>query len=96
VTLWDFDEYYCIRSLESCEFPVRCTVFSHDGLLLASGYDGVDESFIDIAGTDTGKLVHKLQVGLGFNSLGWHPSKMLLAYCGEDFNEEPTLSVFGF
>lgn len=93
VSLWDLDELYCIRTFDRCETQVRAVSFSHDGLLLASASE---DRFIDIAATETAKLVHRQPVRSPTNSISWHPNRPLLAYAGEDMDNDVSVHVFGF
>jgi THO complex subunit 3 len=72
---------------------VRTLSFSHDGQLLASA---AEDHAIDIAYVATGALAHRLPVRSAINSLAWNPCHHLLAYAGDDVQDDNTDSHHGF
>ena len=80
VSLWDTNDYTCLRSLSRFDRPVRVVRFSRGGAFLATGSE---DHFIDVSDTSTGACVSKIITGTATNSLAWSPSDYLLAYVGD-------------
>ncbi|KAF8565507.1 hypothetical protein P879_01122 [Paragonimus westermani] len=81
VSIWDANEFVCLRTLTRLEWPVRALGFSHDGKVIAAASE---DHFIDIGHVETGEQV--FQVGthsLATFVLAWHPKQYLLAYSSE-------------
>ncbi|KAI8586367.1 WD40-repeat-containing domain protein [Geranomyces variabilis] len=96
VCLWDAEEFVCLRTFGTLEWPVRTISISHDGELLASGSE---DRVIDISSVETGETVHTITCNAATNSIAWHPRQHLLAYAGDDVRSampEGNLRVFGF
>eukprot|EP00051_Salpingoeca_urceolata_P032709 m.16984 g.16984 ORF g.16984 m.16984 type:complete len:168 (+) comp5366_c0_seq1:124-627(+) len=95
-TIWDIDELICVRTITTCEWPIRTVGFSHDGKLLATGSD---DPFIFIHSVDTGEKIHQISAESGAFTLAWHPSQMVLAYAGDEKDREHRaaglISLFG-
>ncbi len=80
VSVWDRDEFVCLRTVTRFKAPARTTSFSHDSLLLASGgEDGV----VDVASVDDGTQFASFRAQAAVNCVSWHPSALLLAYAAE-------------
>ncbi|BHF81571.1 THO complex subunit 3 [Sparganum proliferum] len=81
VSIWDADEFVCLRTLARLEWPVRALGFSHDSQLIASASE---DHFIDIGCVETGEQVYRLgtQSAATF-VLAWHPRCHLLTYSSE-------------
>lgn len=54
VSLYDIEEYLCVRMFGRLEQPVRTIGFSYDGELIAAGSE---DPFIDISIVETGEPV---------------------------------------
>jgi THO complex subunit 3 len=80
VSLWDADDYTCLRTVSRFDKPVRVVRFSKGGELLATGSE---DHFIDVADTSTGARVAKVSTGTVTNSLAWSPSEYMLAFVGD-------------
>ncbi|KAJ3045171.1 hypothetical protein HK097_001266 [Rhizophlyctis rosea] len=97
VCLWDLEDFACVRTFYSLEWPVRTISFSFDGEFLASGSE---DNFIDISAVDTGETIHTVKCNAAMNSVAWHPSKYLLAYAGDDMENngmaKGNVHVFGY
>ncbi|KER20940.1 hypothetical protein T265_15203 [Opisthorchis viverrini] len=96
VSIWDADEFVCIRTLSRLEWPVRTLGFSHDAKLLAAASE---DHFIDIGHVETGEQV--CQVGIHSSAtfvLCWHPKQYLLTYSSEAKyeREQGVIRLFGF
>ncbi|KAJ3281767.1 hypothetical protein HK104_011283 [Borealophlyctis nickersoniae] len=94
-SIWDLQEFACMRSFTRLDWPVRAIGFSHDGELIATGSE---DNMIDISSVESGELVHTLPCDAAVNSVAWHPSKHILAYAGDDqgpSNFKGNLRVFG-
>lgn len=98
-TLWDLDEFFCIRAFENSDFPIRSIRFSYDGSLVAAGREG---NFLDITEVSSGRQVHRIPVESSTNATDWHPSRFLLAYAGDPSEtavqklERFAVRVYGF
>jgi len=97
VSIWDVKELVCVRCCSRLEWPVRTLSFSHDCNYLASGSE---DPLIDVASVATGEQAHAIPSKEPMNSVAWHPTKLLLAYAGDDKDrtgrDEGSLRVFGF
>ncbi|VDK40922.1 unnamed protein product [Taenia asiatica] len=96
VSLWDSDEFVCLRTLSRLEWPVRALGFSHDSQLIASASE---DHFIDIGCVETGEQVYRLgtQAAATF-VLAWHPKHYLLTYSSEAKydRDQGVIRMFGF
>ena len=76
---------------------MRTLSFSHDCAYLASGSE---DPLIDVASVTTGQRVHAIPSQAPMNSVAWHPSKLLLAFAGDDKDrqgrDEGSGRIFGF
>nr|CAH8860556.1 unnamed protein product [Trichobilharzia regenti] len=96
VSIWDADEFVCLRTLSRLEWPVRTLGFSYDGKLIAAASE---DHFIDIGHVKTGEQVY--QVGNHASAtfvLAWHPRQYLLSYSSEAKYErdQGVIRLFGF
>nr|CDS29489.2 tho complex subunit 3 [Hymenolepis microstoma] len=96
VSLWDADEFICLRTLTRLEWPVRAMGFSFDNQLIASASE---DHFIDIGCVETGDQVYRLgtQAAATF-VLAWHPKHLLLTYSSEAKydRDQGVIRMFGF
>ncbi|KAF6762005.1 WD40-repeat-containing domain protein [Ephemerocybe angulata] len=89
VNLFDLTDWICARTIISCEHSVNSLSFSHDGEYIAIASEG---SYIEICATETAAPLP---------SLAWHPSRYVMAYCGQNSSREgggppvTTISMFG-
>ncbi|KAF2003331.1 WD40 repeat-like protein [Amniculicola lignicola CBS 123094] len=81
VSLWDTEEWMCVRSLDLTEGPVKSVDFSFDGSYLVAGSD--DDKKIEIAHVETGEIVHTVNLNHTASQVAWHPSRYALAYSAE-------------
>lgn len=83
ISLWDVDEMICYKTVGRLEWPIRTVAFSKDGQLLAAASE---DSFIDIAWTETGESIAKLPTGgiTSVSALAWNPRRNVLACCGDE------------
>ena len=97
VSVWSVKELACVRTCARLEWPVRTLSFSYDGQYLASGSE---DPLIDVASVATGEQAHAIPTSAPMNSVSWHPSKLLLAYVGDDKDrqgrDEGSVRIFGF
>jgi len=97
VSIWSVAELVCLRTCTRLEWPVRTLSFSHDSAYLASGSE---DTLIDIASVSSGEQAHSIPSNAPMNSVAFHPSKLLLAYAGDDKDrngrDEGSLKIFGF
>ncbi|KAK9718815.1 hypothetical protein K7432_005197, partial [Basidiobolus ranarum] len=97
VTLWDLEEFVCVRSFDSLDWPVRTISFSYDGKYLASASEDL---VIDVSEVETGESIHKIPCNAATNTIAWHPSKYYLAFAGDEIDARDgkaagNLRVFG-
>ncbi|KAH8858051.1 THO complex subunit 3 [Schistosoma japonicum] len=95
VSIWDANEFVCLRTLSRLEWPVRTLGFSYDGKLIAAASE---DHFIDIGHVQTGEQVY--QVGTHASAtfvLAWHPRQYLLSYSSEAKYErdQGVIKLFG-
>ncbi|KAJ3092368.1 hypothetical protein HK102_008157 [Quaeritorhiza haematococci] len=97
VSLWDLEDFICVKTFGRLDWPVRTISFSYDGEFLASGSE---DHLIDISHVETGENVHSIQCTAAMNTVAWHPNKLLLAYAGDEVDRtgrpEGNLRIFGF
>lgn len=95
VTIWDYKEMICIRSLGSSEASLRTLSFSHDSQLIA--YASEDYR-IEICDVESGIAVHYIEVNSGLNSIAFAPKQLLLAYAPDDNNSKiaGNIYIYGF
>lgn len=100
IGLWDMREWMSVRMSAALAFPARSLSFSHDGEFLAAGGEDPFIDIVSYpplhctadtrltpgaqSSTATGNTVHKIPVSGMINTLAWHPSKLMLAYAGDD------------
>ncbi|XP_072042057.1 THO complex subunit 3-like isoform X2 [Amphiura filiformis] len=98
VSLWDVEEFVCVRTFSRLDWPVRTLSFSHDGQLLASASEDL---VIDIAHVETGEKVAEVPCETPTFTVAWHPKKPLLAFACDDkdkYNRDRdagTVKLFG-
>ncbi|THV08239.1 WD40 repeat-like protein [Dendrothele bispora CBS 962.96] len=80
VNLFDPLDWICARTITSCEHSINALSFSHDGEYLAIASAG---TYIDICATETGVPLHRIPTLAPAPTVTWHPSKFVLAYCGQ-------------
>jgi len=90
VSLWDLQDWYCVRTFSRLEAPVRCVDFSPDGEYIASGGEDLN---VDISNVETGKTEHTISLPASCNDLAWHPRSNYLAIACNEL--QGTVRVFG-
>jgi len=80
VNMFDLNEWICARTITSCENAINALSFSHDGEYLAIANAG---TYIDICATETGIPIHRVPALAPAPTVTWHPSKYVIAYCGQ-------------
>ncbi|KAF8165606.1 WD40-repeat-containing domain protein [Crassisporium funariophilum] len=80
VNMFDLNDWICARTITSCEHSINALSFSHDGEYLAIANSG---SYIDICATETGAPLHRVPALAPSPTVTWHPSKYVVAYCGQ-------------
>ncbi|KAK2466016.1 hypothetical protein APHAL10511_001657 [Amanita phalloides] len=98
VNLFDLSDWICSRTITSCEYSINGLSFSPDGEYLAIASAGM---YIDICATETGMPLHRVPALAPSPTVTWHPSKYVLAYCGQTKMRESgpppvaVISMFG-
>ncbi|KAI0832675.1 WD40 repeat-like protein [Trametes gibbosa] len=80
VNLFDLSEWICIRTITACDHAINAISFSHDGEFIAIANAG---SYIDICAVETGMPLHRIPASGPSPTVSWHPSKHIVAYCGQ-------------
>mmetsp|Transcript_17002 Transcript_17002/g.51437 ORF Transcript_17002/g.51437 Transcript_17002/m.51437 type:complete len:273 (+) Transcript_17002:250-1068(+) len=97
VSLWNTKELVCVATFSNLEWPVRTISFSCDSAYIASGSE---DPLVDVSHVQTGKQAYAIPCKAPSNTVAWHPTKMLLAYAGDDKDkmgrDEGSLRIFGF
>ncbi|EJD53982.1 WD40 repeat-like protein [Auricularia subglabra TFB-10046 SS5] len=94
VSLIDLEQWLPVRAFSSTETTVNALSFSHDGEYLAIAGD---HPYVELVASETGQVMHRVPGITAAQSVAWHPSKHVLAYCGEH-SPDPKMgwiSVFG-
>ncbi|KAL6309854.1 WD40-repeat-containing domain protein [Sparassis latifolia] len=80
VNLFDLSEWICTRTITVCDHAITALSFSYDGEFIAIANTG---SYIDICATETGIPLHRVPALGASPTVQWHPSKYVIAYCGQ-------------
>ncbi|TBU47243.1 WD40 repeat-like protein [Dichomitus squalens] len=80
VNLFDMSDWICARTITVCDNAINALSFSHDGEFIAIANAG---NYIDICATETGMPLHRVPALGPAPSVAWHPSKHVIAYCGQ-------------
>ncbi|CCA75322.1 related to THO complex subunit 3 [Serendipita indica DSM 11827] len=80
--MWDMQEWICVRTCSPYDETVNWLRFSHDGEWIASVVAKQKE--ITLVNFETGEVGHRIKMSGEVNCLAWHPSKLLLASCGDE------------
>ncbi|UPX10690.1 uncharacterized protein EKO05_0001332 [Ascochyta rabiei] len=83
VSLWDTQEWICVRTFDLTKEPVKSVDFSFDGSYITAGSDDKDEKKIKIAHVESGEVVHEVSVTSASSVVSWHPCRYVLAYSAE-------------
>jgi len=98
VNVFDMADWICARTITACEHGINALSFSHDGEYIAIASSG---PYIDICATETGVPLHRVPSSGSSSTVSWHPSRHVIAYCGQTKSREggpmpaAFLSVFG-
>ena len=84
VSLWDLDEFTCLRTFSRLSWPVRTVSFSHDGRFLASASEDL---CVDVADAEDGTCAYRIPTRAAMNSVRWSPTEYLLATRGRERGE---------
>ncbi|KAF5346037.1 hypothetical protein D9757_014279 [Collybiopsis confluens] len=80
VNLFDTQDWICERTITSCDHAINALSFSFDGEYIAIASGG---AYIDICATESGVPLHRVPSLMAASTVAWHPSKHLIAYCGQ-------------
>ncbi|KAF9018213.1 WD40-repeat-containing domain protein [Rhodocollybia butyracea] len=80
VNLFDLQDWICVRTITSCDHTINALSFSFDGEYIAIANGG---TYVDICATETGAPLHRIPSLVAASTVCWHPSKHLIAYCGQ-------------
>lgn len=94
--LWSLDEWFNVSMTGHLTYPPRSISFSSDGEFLAAAGE---DNFISVTATApmdhvaVDSPIHKIPVHSAVNGLAWHPSRLYLAYAGDD--RDGTIRIWG-
>ncbi|KAJ4296375.1 hypothetical protein N0V90_006420 [Kalmusia sp. IMI 367209] len=83
VSLWDTQEWICVRTLDLTNSPVKSVDFSFDGSYITAGAEDREEKKLNIAHVESGEIVHTVELGMPAAHVAWHPSRYVLAYSAD-------------
>lgn len=83
VSLWDTQEWICVRTLNMTEGPVKSVDFSFDGSYVVAGADDREDKKLQIAHVETGEYVHSIDIPQPAAHVAWHPCRYVLAYSAD-------------
>lgn len=83
VSLWDLEEFICIKTFTKTDQAAISISISHDGSLMAVGSEG--NAPIDIIHVESGEYIHSIPraPSNGKSLVAWHPLKFSLAYVSD-------------
>ncbi|KAF2813269.1 WD40 repeat-like protein [Mytilinidion resinicola] len=81
ISLWDTEEWICVRTFDDMTGPVRSVDFSFDGSFVVGGSD--EGNRLSIAHTETGEYVHHIDTTHPAPCVQWHPNRYALAYSAD-------------
>jgi THO complex subunit 3 len=84
VSLWDTQEWICVRTLELTGGLVKTVDFSFDGSYVTAGSDDKEEKKIRIAHVESGEIVYTIDVPTPAAHVAWHPCRYILAYSADN------------
>lgn len=83
VSLWDTQEWICVRTLDLASSAVKSIDFSFDGSYITAGTDHGEEKKLNVAHVETGEVVHTVDLKTPAAHVAWHPSRYVLAYSAD-------------
>ncbi|KAF2034817.1 WD40 repeat-like protein [Setomelanomma holmii] len=83
VSLWDTQEWICVRTLDLTKEPVKSIDFSFDGSYMAAGSDDKEEKKLRIAHVESREVVHTIDVPTPASYVAWHPCRYILAHSAD-------------
>lgn len=94
VNLFDLEDWISAKTITSAEHSINSLSFSYDGEYLAVSTTG---PYVDICATETGLPLHRVPAPAAAPVVAWHPSRYVVAYCGQAGGSPPvtTISMFG-
>lgn len=83
LSVWDAEELCAVRTFGRSETQLRSSSLSANAQLIA--YGSLDRT-IAVDDVQTGAEVASIDSSMvdGVNSLAWHPSELILAFCGDE------------
>jgi THO complex subunit 3 len=83
VSLWDTQEWICVRTFDITKELIKSIDFSFDGSYITAGSDDKDEKKLRIAHVETGEIVHTIDIPTPASHVAWHPCRYILAYSAD-------------
>lgn len=94
LAMWDMREWLCVRTCSPYDETVNWLRFSHDGEWVATVVAKQKE--VTLINFEMGEVGYRLKALGEVHCMAWHPSRLLLASCGdeEDKNNVGWVSFF--
>ncbi|KAF1911682.1 WD40-repeat-containing domain protein [Ampelomyces quisqualis] len=83
VSLWDTQEWICVRTFDLTKELIKSIDFSFDGSYITAGSDDKEEKKLRIAHVETGEVIHTIDLQTPASHVAWHPCKYALAYSAD-------------
>ncbi|CAI6253825.1 unnamed protein product [Periconia digitata] len=86
VSIWDTQEWICVRTLDLTASMVKSVDFSFDGSYVTAGADRVEDKEdkkLHIAHVESGEIVHSIDLAQPAAHVAWHPFRYVLAYSAD-------------
>jgi THO complex subunit 3 len=83
VSIWDTQEWICVRTLDLTFSPVKSVDFSFDGSYITAGAEDKEEKKLHVAHVETGEIVHSIDLTQPAAHVAWHPTRYVLAYSAD-------------
>ncbi|KAG8832133.1 hypothetical protein FRC17_001966 [Serendipita sp. 399] len=80
--IWDMQEWMCVRTCSPYDETVNWLRFSHDGEWVATVVAKQKE--VTLINFEMGEVGHRIKTVGEVSCLAWHPSRLLLASCGDE------------
>ena len=84
VSLWDTQEWICVRTFDLTKELIKSIDFSFDGSYISAGSDDKEEKKLRIAHVETGEVVHTIDLPTAVSHVAWHPYRYALAYSADN------------
>lgn len=84
VSLWDTQEWICVRTFDFTKELVKSIDFSFDGSFITAGSEDREEKKkLRIAHVESGEIVHTIDLTAPASHVAWHPCRYILAHSAD-------------